>query len=233
MTVTRIWDDVLSEHDREIIVRSGWGKLRGYGKRPAVLVIDAQYTFVGAKNEIMNSLDTNCMGIGNEAWEAVEKIHQLLGEAHSYRVPVIYSVVRRDKAEQPFNWAMYKRYKTNEPTIKGIKDPMEIVSELTPCEGELVIKKQYPSAFFGTTLSSYLVSLKIDTLLVTGFVTSGCVRATVNDACQNGYNTVVVEECVADRISISHKIELLDMDLKYADVLPMHDVIKYIRALVK
>lgn len=232
MLKSKPWDGLISEDDDKVIRESGWGKRRGYGNNAAVLVIDAQYTFVGEKDDIFNSLKDNSMGIGKRAWDAVDSIRILIDNARENSIPIIYCKVKRTPAEQEFNWAMFKRYKTNEPKLANV-DAMEIVEELRPKKEELVLTKQFPSAFFGTPLLSYLNTLGIDTLLVTGFVTSGCVRATVNDACHYGYNTIVVEECVADRILISHKIELLDMDLKYADVEAIDNVIEYIKARKK
>jgi nicotinamidase-related amidase len=232
MASKKPWDDLLSAEDMKVIEESGWGKRRGFGKNPAVIVIDAQYAFVGEKKNILSSIKGNSMGIGDAAWKAVDSIKTLLDKARESNIPVIYCKVKRTPAEHPFNWAMFKRFKTNEPKLVGV-DAMDIVTELTPQEGEIVITKQFPSGFFATPLASYLNTLGIDTLIITGFVTSGCVRATVNDACQLGYNTMVVAECVADRITISHKIELLDMDLKYADVVSLDDAMEYIKKFNK
>lgn len=231
MYLDRIPQGILSEEDIALIRESGWGKARGFGKRPAVLVVDAQYTFVGAKQDTRDSIKTgNTMGIGNSAWKAVDCIASLIGSARELKVPVVYCRVKRSPAEQPFNWGMFKRFTTNEPKVPGVSG-IDIVQELLPRPDEIVLDKQFPSAFFGTPLHSYLTTMGIDTLLVTGFVTSGCIRATVNDACQNGYRTIVVEECVADRFVVPHIVELLTMDLKYADVVRFEDVLAYIKTV--
>lgn len=227
MYIDRIPDGILSQQDVQVVRASGWGKRRGFGKKLAVLVVDAQYAFVGAKANIMESLKGNSMGIGDAAWRAVGQIAVLLEEARKWEIPVIYCRAKRTEAVQPFNWTMFKRFKTNEPSIPGV-NAMDIVEELVPLPNEVVLDKQFASAFFGTPLQSYLTTLGIDTLIVTGFVTAGCVRASVNDACSNGYNTIVVEDCVADRFVTLHHAELLTMDLKYADVMPLSEVLENI-----
>ncbi len=228
MYLDRIPPGILSEEDISLIRESGWGKRRGFGTRPAVLVVDAQYTFVGAKQDTRDSMKTgNAMGIGNRAWDSVAAIARLIANAREMDVPVVYCRVKRSAAEQPYNWGMLKRFTTNEPKLPGVNG-MDIVAELAPKEDEIVLDKCFPSAFFGTPLHSYLTTMGIDTLLVTGFVTSGCIRATVNDSCENGFRTIVVEECVADRFTVPHVAELLTMDLKYADVVELKDALKYL-----
>ena len=95
----------------------------------------------------------------------------------------------------------------------------------------MLLPKRHASAFFGTALASYLVDFGADTVLVTGATTGGCVRATVADAFSYNFHTIVVEECVFDRIRISHDISLFDMDAKYADVVPVDTAIDYLRSL--
>jgi maleamate amidohydrolase len=103
----------------------------------------------------------------------------------------------------------------------------EIADAIKPGPGDIVVTKSKPSAFFGTPLASMLTSLGVDTLVVTGMVTSGCVRATVIDAFSHNYRVVVPLECVADRSATSHQVNLFDMDMKYADVLPLADVLAH------
>jgi len=105
---------------------------------------------------------------------------------------------------------------------------MEIVNEIAPQASDIVIRKLKPSGFFGTPLQSVLNDYRVDTLLVTGGSTSGCVRATVVDAFSLNYFVAVVEEGVFDRIQLSHKANLLDMNIKYADVMKAEDVARYL-----
>ena len=105
----------------------------------------------------------------------------------------------------------------------------DIVPEVAPVEGEAVLRKSSPSPFFGTPLIGHLNALGIDTLVVAGESTSGCVRATVVDACAHRYNVVVAEECVFDRHQSAHAMNLFDMHQKYADVLPLAELIEWMR----
>jgi len=110
----------------------------------------------------------------------------------------------------------------------GADDPEEgdlIDPRIAPGDGDIVIEKGGASAFFDTRLSSLLRYFGVDTVIVTGMVTSGCVRATVVDACSHNFHTIVPRECVADRAAISHEVALFEMDLKYADVMSLEDVI--------
>ena len=102
---------------------------------------------------------------------------------------------------------------------------------LMPETSELVVSKQYPSAFFGTSLASTLTSQGIDTLIITGITTSGCVRASCIDSCSYGYRTIVVADAVGDRHDKPHEANLFDMNAKYADVVSEKNAIQYLKRL--
>ena len=104
----------------------------------------------------------------------------------------------------------------------------DIIDQCAPAEGEAVLYKTSPSAFWGTPLTGHLTRLGIDTLITCGESTSGCVRASVVDGCTNRYRMIVVEECVFDRHQATHAINLFDMHQKYADVLPLADVLEWL-----
>ena len=106
----------------------------------------------------------------------------------------------------------------------------QIVDELKPVKGEYITTKQHASAFFGTSLSSWLLTRRVDTLLIAGCTTSGCVRASVIDASAHGLRPIVIEECVGDRAEEPHRANLFDMDQKYADVVALSDVLHRLRA---
>ena len=105
---------------------------------------------------------------------------------------------------------------------------VEIDERVQPFSGETVWEKKYASAFFGTALAAALTAQLIDTLVVVGCTTSGCVRASAVDGCQNGFRTIVVRECVGDRSAAAHEANLNDLDAKYADVMSLDDVTKYL-----
>jgi nicotinamidase-related amidase len=104
----------------------------------------------------------------------------------------------------------------------------DIVEEVAPIEGEVVLRKTGPSAFFGTPLVSLLTQLRVDTILIAGESTSGCVRATVVDGASYRFKMIVAEECVFDRQEATHAMNLFDMDQKYADVIPLEEAIAYL-----
>ena len=108
------------------------------------------------------------------------------------------------------------------------KRRFDIVDEFAPIDGEAVLRKSSPSAFWGTPLMGHLNYLGVDTIITCGESTSGCVRASVVDGCTYRYRMIVVEECVFDRHEATHAINLFDMDQKYADVLSLADVLEWL-----
>jgi nicotinamidase-related amidase len=166
-------------------------------------------------------------------WPAVEANVRLLEVARELGVPVYYTKLYDDPEHVP-SPAEKGRWKTKgrAPRDPSLPPGDVIVDELAPRPGDHVICKHHkPSAFFGTELASLLIYARVDTAIVTGMTTSGCVRATVVDAFQYNLDVIVPFECVADRSQISHKVNLLDMHMKYADVAPLDDVIAYLRAV--
>jgi maleamate amidohydrolase len=224
----RAWDDVIPDEDGEIYELAGFGKSVGFGSSPAVLVIDVQYRTTGdrpapIRDSIAEHYPTSC---GQYGWDAVEEIARVLETARARDVPVIYPCVAPKTAVD------MGRFGQINPAVLGIREKgYEFVSAIAPQEGDVVIPKRHASAFFGTALMSYLVDFGVDTVIVTGATTSGCVRATVADAFSYNLRTIVAEEAVFDRIQISHKVSLYDMDAKYADVLSVDEVIARLEAL--
>jgi nicotinamidase-related amidase len=117
------------------------------------------------------------------------------------------------------------------PDDPAAHESAAIPPEIAPRPDEPVIVKGKPSAFFGTQLHSMLTYHNVDTLVVTGMVTSGCVRATVDDAFSHDYRVIIPEECVADRAEVPHRVNLFDMEMISADVLPLDDVLAHLRGL--
>jgi maleamate amidohydrolase len=221
--------EVLSDDEREIVRRGGYGKQRGLGDRPCLMVIDAQYYYVGDNVPIMEQIDRWPSGCGAQAWQAVPKIVHLLGSARKKNIPVIYTrqVQPNIYIREKFDSLGAKIERRHEDYVEGAKG-VEIVDELAPQQGDLVVDKSYSSAFYATPLVGYLVKLRIDSMLVMGGSTSGCVRATVIDAAARNYNVGLVMDCVFDRIGISHRAALLDMWMKYADVWTFEEVMDYL-----
>jgi nicotinamidase-related amidase len=227
-----IWDDILTERDREVFGKAGYGKRAGFGHRPAMLVIDMNYNFVGDRPEpILKSVERFRNSCGEEGWQGVYNIRKLLGEARKKHLPIFYTTAFERRSSVAVGRWQGKNSRSAEDLRDEWSKGNEIVEEIAPQEGEVLIRKQKPSAFFGTALMSMLNELHADTVLVTGCTTSGCVRASVIDAFSYNFRVSVIEECVFDRGQASHKINLFDMNAKYADVIPMRDTVEYIRGL--
>jgi len=220
------WDDSLTDEEREVIVRGKYGQTRGLGTRPAVLVIDCQHNYIGADAPITEQQEQWPGGGGDRAWAAIRTIENVLPHARSRNVPVIYTRNLQKKTIQ-FDMVSAKAGWDHSRTIEG--DPgTEIVESVAPHGDELVIDKAYASAFWGTPLLTYLVQLQTDSLIITGVSTSGCVRATSVDAITRGFRTAVVWDAVADRIQLSHKASLLDLWMKYTDLMSGEEASAYL-----
>lgn len=221
------WDDVIPEIDKKVMVKSGHILKSGFGKNPAVLVIDATYNFVGLDKPILESIETYSNSIGEQAWRCVANIQTLLNTARTLGSPVFYTTCHCNPSEAAFDSFARKKRSDSTEGPRG----REIVDELSPIPDEVVLQKRYASAFFGTPLISFLHGAGIDTVILTGFVTGGCVRATAVDAHAYNLKVVVVEDCVADRMEISHKVSLMDIDMKYGDVIRLDEVIEFLQGL--
>jgi len=167
-------------------------------------------------HEIVQKYKSSC---GNHAYQAIQPIKELLVLARSQGIPVIYTTTETRREVKPATiHATNRRVNDIDPHAYTI-DP-----EFKPDAGDLVIYKERASAFFGTPLVSHLTRLGIQSLIVCGESTSGCVRASVVDAYSYGYHVAVVEECCFDRSLLSHKVNLFDMHHKYADVMHLQEV---------
>jgi nicotinamidase-related amidase len=227
----RIWDRYLSARDKEVFAASGYAQPAGYGARPALAVIDVSYNFSGDKAEpILQSIKRWPNSCGEPSWPAIGVIGRMLGAARAKGIPVIYSTYEWHPNGFDFGGWLWKNNRLRE-SAEAVNEGNRIVAEIAPFANDIVIKKKKPSAFFGTPLLSYLIDLKVDSLIVTGTTTSGCVRATVIDAFSNNLRSIVVEDGCFDRSDVSHAINLFDMNAKYADVVPSHEAIRYLEAL--
>lgn len=188
------------------------------GSRPAVVVIDMTEGFV------RDEYPTGWAATGEPC---VTELVELLAAARQAGAPVIYTVSAR--LPHPAQIGAWSR---GRPVFPYDSDgpQHDIVPELAPTTDDIVLVKAKPSAFFGTQLHAVLNALRADTLVIAGMTTSGCVRATVNDAFMLNYHVVIPLECVADRSQLSHEVELFDMGAKYADVVNAADLIRELGA---
>lgn len=226
----RVWTKYLTEDDRLVIEKGGYGKSRGLGQRPMLVVIDAQYNYVGEDRPVGEQLAEWPSGGGAAAWAAIRRIRPLVELARGAGIPVLFT--RNVQKNLAFDSFGTKSQRDQSRYVEGHRGTF-IVDELTPVSGDLTLDKAYASIFYGTPLLSWLVKLRIDSLILVGGSTSGCVRASAVDAVTRNFNVAVVEDCVYDRISISHAAGLLDMWMKYCDVMNSEEAAAYIRALGK
>jgi len=209
-----VWDGLVTAREREVYRKAGYGRPRGFGARAALLVVDVEYNFTGERPEpVLRAIDSYKDSCGLAAWAAIPRIRRLLKLARSAGLPVFFTHgVPKQSREDPGN--------------RGTS----IVEELRPAPEETVIAKVAPSAFFATSLVRDLIDRRIDTIIVTGCTTSGCVRATVVDAYAYRFRVVVPIEAVFDRAETPHRLNLFDMAMKYADVVPARTVEGWIGA---
>jgi len=198
--------------------KGAFGKRIGFGKRPALLMID----FVEAY------FDSSCaLFAGVE--DALASALRLQAAARAADVPVIYTNVVYNRSVLN-GGRFYQKSMTLHNFIEG--SPMGAWPKgLVPHDDELIISKQYPSAFFGTSLASTLTTLGIDTVIHTGVSTSGCVRATCVDCCSHGFIPIIVRDAVGDRHPAPHEANLFDMFAKYGDVVSETATLTYLENL--
>jgi maleamate amidohydrolase len=204
--------DMAREGELDVYKQQGFGNRLGFGVSPALVVIDFTRGFA----------DADVLGGGNINL-AIANTSVMLKAARGKDIPIAFT--RHVYASDGSNFGLFNvKLPTN--NLLRVDSPLaEIVPELAPLTGELVIDKQYPSAFVGTNLASWLTCKRVDTLIITGCTTSGCVRASAVDAMCNGFRPIVVRDCVGDRAEAPHEANLFDLDQKYADVVSSNEVL--------
>ena len=228
----RVWDRFLTEQDKATLVGKADRRI-GFGERPALLLIDLYRWVFGDKAEpVTDAIKTWPGSCGLAGWNALPHIQKLLAKAREVGIPIIHVTGMDGVAVEP--WAFRrdtkKRATMSAEELDRFRRRYDIVDQVKPIPGETVFKKVSPSAFWGTPLVGHLNFLGVDTIITCGESTSGCVRASVVDGTTNRLRMVVAEECVFDRHEACHAINLFDMNQKYADVLPLDDILKYLDA---
>jgi maleamate amidohydrolase len=191
----------------------------GLGSRPALIVVDVNRGFTDPGSPLVCDLD-----------EVVDAIRRLLGEARAAGIPVVFTTVSYAEGDKRTAAAFIDKIPAL-LTLEAGSRWVEIDPRIAPRDDEPVLNKLFASAFFGTTLSSFLTANGCDSLIVTGASTSGCVRATVVDAIQHGYRAIVPREAVGDRNPDAHAANLYDIDTKYGDVVSVDDLIAQMEGL--
>jgi nicotinamidase-related amidase len=207
------------QSDEEFFKSRGFGLRIGFGERPALIVIDMLKAFTNPSMMLGANLD-------NE----IEAIKPLLKAAHERKIPVIFSTVIYEDADlkDAGIWALKQK---GVVTLKKGTAGVEVDDRLDFGKSDTLLVKKYASCFFGTDLTSRLMAHNVDTLIITGCTTSGCVRATAVDACQTGFRPVVVREAVGDRSVAAHEQSLFDLNAKYADVVGLEEALQYLQSV--
>ena len=212
------WKDIVNDEILEIY--SAYRREVFVGPRPAILAIDLyKKAYLGGNRPVIEVNREFSGSCGENAWNAMEPTLKLFAAARSAGIPVIYSTRHADTAGV---------HSTNRRMGREVEDVYGIKEELAPHPGDLVIYKERASAFFGTPLIAHLRRLGVESLIICGESTSGCVRASTVDAYSYGFHNVLVEECTYDRSMLSHKVNLFDLHHKYADVMHLGEVIAHL-----
>ena len=203
--------------ERAIFDQQKFGQTIGFGRRPGLLIVDFTLAFN----------DPKAFGGGNIS-EAIKNTVPILVEARRRRLPIAHTqiIYARDGSDANIHTLKVPRLLTLTPD-----NPLsDFVPELKPAPGEIVVRKRLPSAFFGTDLAGLLIAKGIDTLLIAGCTTSGCVRASTLDAMCHGFRPMVLRDCVGDRAISPHQASLFDLGQKYADIVSSADAMRAIDA---
>jgi len=188
------------------------------GERPAVLVVDFSCGFT----------DPEC-ALGSDLTDEVEATRRLLDAARAKGLPVIFTTIGFEPSLRDGGLWLQKVPSLGDLQIGGRW--VEIDPRLAPREDETIVLKKGASAFFGTNLTAILVSQWVDSVILCGATTSGCIRATAIDLLQNGFPAVVPRECVGDRAQAPHEANLFDIQAKYADVVSLDDALAYVESV--
>jgi nicotinamidase-related amidase len=222
------WQTYLPEEDRKIYEKAGFSGKLPFGKKPALIIIDVVLSFTGTRPmpilEAIEEFPTSC---GQAAWDALPKIKGLLEASRATGINVVF--IKGDPIDKYFAGDTTKGFFNRDETFSKYDHPIHPM--ITPLPTEYVVQKSKGSAFFGTPLSSYLTRNGIDCVLISGCVTSGCVRATAIDAWNSGFTTFVVEEAVFDRSRHSHLTSLFELNAKYATVITLAETKDYLTGL--
>jgi maleamate amidohydrolase len=203
--------------DAEFFQQRGFGQRIGFGERPALLVVDMVRAFTDPEMMLGSNLDSQ-----------IAAIQPLLATAHERSVPVIFSTVVYED-ENLKDAGIFGRKQKGSSTLRAGSEGVKVDARLDFRKTDTLLVKKYASCFFGTDLVSRLLADRVDTLILTGCTTSGCVRATAVDACQWGFRPMIVREAVGDRSRAAHEQSLFDLDAKYGDVVSLDQTLAYLR----
>jgi nicotinamidase-related amidase len=212
------WKDVVDAETLQVY-RDLWARETYVGANPAMIAVDLYNSaYEGGPLPVPEANKLSPGSCGKFAWEAIEPTKKLFAAVRAVGIPIVHLT----RAVRP---GVDQVQSTAKPIESRNKAPFDIREEFAPLPGELVIYKELASGFFGTPLGPYLRKMRVDSLIICGESTSGCVRATAWEGYSHGFHVTLVEECCFDRSLLSHKINLFDLHHKYADVMHLEDVL--------
>jgi maleamate amidohydrolase len=203
---------------REVYAAARLGQAVTMGERPAVLVVDFSCGFT----------DPEC-ALGSDLSDEVEATRQLLDAARAKGLPVVFTTIGYEPSLKDGGLWLQKVPSLGDLQVGGRW--VEIDPRLAPREDETIVLKKGASAFFGTNLAAILISQGVDSVVLCGATTSGCVRATAIDLLQHGFPSLVPRECVGDRAQAPHEANLFDIHAKYADVVSLDEALAYVESV--
>jgi maleamate amidohydrolase len=235
----RVWERFLTDRDKQHLARSRPKTPYGFGRKAAILSVDNYRAAIGDEPlPLLEAIELWPSSTGEEGWDALAKICELLEHARRVGVPIIHVTGLAEEDSGIPGWSARRGGRgRNTHRDAAAQDRhrrrYDFAPQAAPLPGEVVLRKTAPSAFFATPLLAHLTGEGIDTLIVVGEAVSGCVRATVVDGCSYRLNMIVVEECVYDRHEATRAMNLFDMDQKYADVVSLRETLSYVDALAE
>lgn len=205
--------------DEEFFRQRGFGLKIGFGKRPALVIVD-----------IIQAFTDPDMPLGSAMDDEIVEANRVIDACRKAGAPIIFTTTAYDDAglKDGGVWVLKQK---GAATLRSGTPAVELDKRLHYQEGDSLLVKKYASCFFGTDLLSRLVAHGCDTVLIVGATTSGCVRGTAVDAVQNGFRPIVIKEAVADRSKAAHEQSLFDLEAKYCDVVPISEVLEYLENL--
>jgi maleamate amidohydrolase len=214
--LARRWKAHLSEQDLAVITAAGYGKDVPLGEQPMLILVDFQHAYLGEDRPILEQLPAWPSAGGAGAWQALRTALPMIDAARAASIPIAFSRIAYPAQQQGSNPFVAKRGNGG-GFIIGQKGA-ELADELHPQPNEYRVTKTAASVFYGTNLDEIIRKHAVDSMIVCGLSTSGCVRATVVDAAARGLRVAVAADASADRIAASHELALFDIWLKYGAV---------------
>ncbi|MDA8081021.1 MAG: isochorismatase family protein [Actinomycetota bacterium] len=218
------WEEVVPKSEREIYDLAGFGQSARWDGKPALVVVDALWSFIGHQPvDVLEAIKEYPTACGKPGWDGMEKIAIALDYFRVASLPVVYVC-----ADGSFQDAYGPTTRTRKPVSRQDKAAFEIPEIIAPLAGEPIVKKTKASGFFRTSLDVLLHRIGVDTVLLSGCTTSGCIRATAVDSHSLGFETVLLEDAIWDRSWFSHAVSLYELSMKYASVVTVDDAMSQI-----